>query len=633
MKNIKNIGYVCLLSASLLACNDDNDQEEVLPPTPPLLMVGASSQSILPTVDGARDYLTSAPGWELNDDYSQNPGVYIAQWDQGIVNVGNGEPDSAWVHDDVRVTAIAMQREESKVILVATDAYMHFAPDVDKMVELAKAELPEEWADAEILINASHNHQGPSTAFSVNPDFYEMMSTQITLAIKDAVGALEPATTKVATTQYGYGTQRDQAPLISDERLNVMTFSAFDDDELLATMVQWAAHPETTLNMKPNSSVVDCPEEEDNCDAEGRYFSADFPGTLQTRLKEDKGGEVLYINGALLAVTTLGTPVWKISGEHPIGDGKTVPQGAGFVDGCEDYNCKNFAVMENIGTQLYYAVADLIDNAEEFEMTELSVSSNSYFTKMTNLSFSYLFANDALGWVDHVVYQCDIPYSVEECVDTEKATIDDPLGIKVLLGDVIESRITRVDFGDIAMMYIPGELTPELVVGLPDDFDMTEASLTKYYGDDRIRHALPDAYTIPGALLDLVDESITFTVGLGGDQLGYHVVISDFKIGCSEDVLAAVGAPSCSELNAYGVVNKTEYQDETSYWVSGQLCKNVDEGHQGTLEQLGALAPVIGGLCRYGQMLEQENDHYHETNGVGWDLAADLFKAAETLYE
>ena len=74
----------------------------------------------------------------MDDDYAQDPGVYIPYWDQGQVDVGNGEADSAWVHDDVRVTAIALERDGSKVVLVASDTYMHFATDIDEIVAAAK---------------------------------------------------------------------------------------------------------------------------------------------------------------------------------------------------------------------------------------------------------------------------------------------------------------------------------------------------------------------------------------------------------------------------------------------------------------------------------------------------------------
>ena len=47
-------------------------------------------------------------------------------------------------------------------------------------------------------------------------------------------------------------------------------------------------------------------------------------------------------------------------------------------------------------------------------------------------------------------------------------------------------------------------------------------------------------------------------------------------------------------------------------------------------------ADVVAASCRYGQQpglfgLDEPQDHYEETNSVGWDLAADLFAAVEAV--
>ena len=44
---------------------------------------------MLPTVDGERAYLDEAPAW--NDYDPDDPGVFVPEWDQGQVDVGNGD--------------------------------------------------------------------------------------------------------------------------------------------------------------------------------------------------------------------------------------------------------------------------------------------------------------------------------------------------------------------------------------------------------------------------------------------------------------------------------------------------------------------------------------------------------------
>ena len=75
---------------------------------PPVVKVGAASRSILPTIDGSHSYLA-----EVDPDPADpfSPGLPVAAWDQGRVAVGNGEPESYWVHDDMRVTAVAFEEQ------------------------------------------------------------------------------------------------------------------------------------------------------------------------------------------------------------------------------------------------------------------------------------------------------------------------------------------------------------------------------------------------------------------------------------------------------------------------------------------------------------------------------------------
>lgn len=205
-----------MLAALLFGCADD---DYVAPTT---LEAGAASMSILPTLGGNRSYLQDAPGWPAAPQLDPlNPGVFVAAWDQGQVDVGNGDSDSAWVHSDIRVTAVALKRAEQRVVLVSTDTYMHFAADADVMAEQARGLLPDDWQNAEILIAATHNHNGPDTAFSINDDWHQMMADQTALAIVDAVASLQPAVAAVASGEHSYGSVDQRDPLIFDNRLNV----------------------------------------------------------------------------------------------------------------------------------------------------------------------------------------------------------------------------------------------------------------------------------------------------------------------------------------------------------------------------------------------------------------------------
>lgn len=113
---LPEILLLSLCTIFLLGCSDNNNSNGASSPPEPVLHIGAASRSILPTVSGGRDYLQDAPGWpeaaELDPDY---PGIFIPVWDQGRVDVGNGNSDGSWVHDDVRATVVAMERDGQRV--------------------------------------------------------------------------------------------------------------------------------------------------------------------------------------------------------------------------------------------------------------------------------------------------------------------------------------------------------------------------------------------------------------------------------------------------------------------------------------------------------------------------------------
>src|SRR4029453_10186916 len=117
----------CLLLASLVSCGgndkpivpEGNNQTPVVPEVTkePVLLIGASSESLLPTVNGGRAYLQSAPGWPAASKQDPlSPGVFIPAWDQGKGGIGNGDSDSDWVHDDIPATAVPMKPDGNRGI-------------------------------------------------------------------------------------------------------------------------------------------------------------------------------------------------------------------------------------------------------------------------------------------------------------------------------------------------------------------------------------------------------------------------------------------------------------------------------------------------------------------------------------
>ena len=247
--------------------------------------VGASSRSVLPTVDGGHGY--ASPERLPLDADAHDPGVFAAQFDQGPITVGNGKDNAHWVRDDLRVRTMAFQRTGSDriVTLVSADLYMVFRPDTEELRRMVREVLPDALRDrVEVMVHATHNHHGPDTAFAVNPDWYRFFLEQARDAVREAVERLEPATMRVAEGVHYFGGSDLAGLAVYDPTLGVLQARA-DDGRVIATLVQWANHPESTLNWAPprDRIATACTVlgwHDEACSAEGRYLTADFPGAL-----------------------------------------------------------------------------------------------------------------------------------------------------------------------------------------------------------------------------------------------------------------------------------------------------------------------------------------------------------------
>ena len=110
-------------------------------------------------------------------------------------------------------------------------------------------------------------------------------------------------------------------------------------------------------------------------------------------------------------------------------------------------------------------------------------------------------------------------------------------------------------------------------------------------------------------------------VGLGNDEMGYVVPLADYRVMCVADDL--VGPGTCAALHAAELI---EFPDA----VAGATCKAVTEDPS-LLAAYGPAAEAIAASCKYGQALGEANDHYEETNSVGWDIEADILAAVGAL--
>jgi hypothetical protein len=602
------------------------------PPGQGTLLVGAASTTVLPLVNGSYDYLKA--GFPSRKD-AYDPGIPVAKWDAGRIAVGNGERDSYWVHDDIRATAMAIDdpRSTDIVVIVASDLYMVFRNDGEEIRAKARALLPPGQAKKlRIIVSATHNHHGPDTAFDVNHAWYEQMIGQVAATVAAAVKNRRPARLQVAAGEHWFGMNDGTDPQIFDPRLNVL--QAIDTQgRVIATTVQWNNHPEGTLGWAPPLDEIagDCVKlglTGANCNAEGRYFTADFPGILREDLHARYGGEVLYLNGALgVLIGPGGAQVWEVDQAHPLGNQMVAPAGAIGPAGDSNLKVKNFRRTEMIGEQLALAAMRLLDNAQKIEVPRVSYSVQPFYTYLSNFGFRVLLVVDpatgrtSLGHNPAPLYNCPLtgPKTAATCKSDEFAAATDPnLGTDFRVGDHLLSAVEYVRIGPVGMMFLPGEVPGELTVGLPSGF---RATPQKWYEEPPGTHAFGADYKVPGYAARRMADRYEWMIGLGSDQIGYFVPLSNYRVLCVADALVEQGI--CAALHAGGLI---EYPDA----VAGATCKRITEDPS-QLAPYGPYAPLIAGSCRYGQALGEAKGHYEETNSAGWDIAQDMMDAVGAL--
>jgi hypothetical protein len=624
IQRVLGVLFLSLLTTSVLAA-----PAAKAAPGQGTVLVGAASRTVLPLAGGSHDYLGA--GFPDRSD-PNDPGIVVPAWDDGRIAVGNGDSNSYWVHDDVRATVVAIEAPRSPeiVVIVGSDLYMIFRTDAEEMRTRALAKLPAGIAKKlRIVITATHNHHGPDTAFDVNHDWYEFMTGQVVDAIVEAVVTRRPARLQVAAGEHWFGMNDGTDPQVFDPNLNVLQ-ATDTKSKVIATLVQWNLHPEATLGWSPPLEVIqdDCDAlglAGSDCDAEGRYFTADFPGILRDDLQSAYGGEVVFLNGALgVLVGPGGSDVWEVSDDHPLGNQLIAPAGATAAGGGDDYRQRNFRRTVVIGEQLAAAAMRLLGSAEEIAQPRISYAVEPFYTYLSNFGFRYLLTVDpgtgrtSLGHVPAPLYNCPVagPKTEATCSDDGFASATDPnLGLPFRLGDHLNSAVEYVRIGPAGLLFLPGEISGELTVGLPADFRLTPEN---WYEEPLGRHAFGAEYTIPGYARKRMTDDFKWTIGLGSDQLGYFIPLSNYRVYCVGDLFGGPG--TCAYLHSIGFI---EYPDS----VAGATCKRITEDPT----ELGAypaqVAEVIAGSCRYGQAIDEAQGHYEETNSAGWDLVEDMMHA------
>ncbi len=227
---------------------------------------------------------------------------------------GNGKFDAFWlagfsqaraangVHDDLWARAVVFGNQPLHVAVVVIDAIGFMMDDVIDVRQM----VPKDWGIDHVIVISTHDHEAPDllglwgqkpTHTGVNPAYMQFVKEQIVRAIGKARKNLQPAALRVTRIpNFTNGLRDSRPPIVTDPDVYVLQFLTLKTREPIATVVNWANHPEA-LGSKNLLITSDFP----HYVREGIEKGLIYGGRVR---RKGIGGVALYVDGAIGGLMT-----------------------------------------------------------------------------------------------------------------------------------------------------------------------------------------------------------------------------------------------------------------------------------------------------------------------------------------
>jgi hypothetical protein len=489
------------------------------------LQVGVGKQNINPTLgETSWTDLNDNDYWDANEPFvdTNMNGTFDATW---IAGFGGGRP-AVGINDDLEVRAVALRFGDQTVVICVLDVVGYFVDEMDRIrMDPIVAALDVD----HVIISATHTHEavdtvglwGPDPMVSgLNPEYQKLTRDRAALAIKDAVESLKPARMRVAQTQTVdpmtgstlayHNDTRD--PVIYDPTVTIAQFTDdADPTKTIATLVNWAAHPEYA-------------------GSRNNLLSADYVHWLRKVTEEGVpaesvnglGGMTLFVQGPL------GGQVGPGGGVAPLDAmGKPVTN-----DG--------LAKAEAVGTNVAKLALEAISKGEDATSTGISLRRALLTARVDNIAYHYGFM---LGIFDRKLYDFDPNMPISE-TNVPHAKMG----------------ITYFQVGPLAMITNPGELHPELWVGGYDGtWSWGQNILTEQQNKPDLTMA-PKAPYLRDIMLENPGAKYVFTAGLAEDFIGYIIPAFNYVLDTQNPYLDDAPGDHYEETNSLGPLVEEQIQ-------------------------------------------------------------------------
>ena len=253
-------------------------------------------------------------------------------------------------HDPLMARCIVLESSGVRIALVSCDLVGLPRYQIQRIRALVSSVTPDH-----LVIAATHTHSGPDTMGQWGPDIRtsgvdQMWMSDVRNKIAELVdrtaASLHPARLKFASTaDMPLVSKNIRVPRILDTELSVMQVLSAEDGKPVATVVNYACHPEILNN---------------------RHLTADYPHWIYKAVESGNGGACLFFNGALGGMVTADY------------DETTSPKG------------ENWAAAERIGTALGERALAIVATAEVLKVAPIQSARRIFTVPLENIRFKTL---------------------------------------------------------------------------------------------------------------------------------------------------------------------------------------------------------------------------------------------------
>jgi hypothetical protein len=509
------------------------------------LEVGTATVSIVPACYEQWVDVTGDGYWQKNDDTYLDCGCdHLCPGDDGYTapdtNEGNGVFDARWMAgfgtgrpmngvrgpseglrgegDGLEGRAIVLRKGETSVAIVALDTIGWFNDDVVAVREALAAD----GVDVDhLVVHAIHDHEGLDTMGiwgereferGYQDDFQQQLRAQVEQLVVDALADARPVDHVVigSTPVSGYNQEFGAAnvvgdlrdPYIVDEDLGALAFYG-TDGSILASMVNFAQHPESMSDVRP-------------------FVSGDYVHALRLTVEsgsqwqgsstEGIGGTCIFLNGALGGMMS---PL-HLTVHDPDGNAW---RDSGYEKGDAD------------GQLLGEMALDALAHGETVTDLDLAFWTKSFDLPIDNIAFQAMFN---MG----VLYRDTFNWDSSQPITEENTPW-------------LRTELDVVQLGPLQMLTIPGEPLPELAIGGYDGSNIHSPGIDIFEADNPNPPDLANAPAGPYWKDEFRSEH-RWIVGLGNDELGYIVPAYNFVVSDSAPYLVEADGDHYEETNSLG---------------------------------------------------------------------------------